>query len=127
GKVKAAEKAGSKSKSARGPAFEAADVPDATFHDGALADMALAALRDIKKKRKPFFLAVGFVRPHLPFVAPKKYHELYDPATIELAPNPFRPKGAPSYAVQEGGELRVYEGIPTGHLSGDLARELKHS
>src|SRR5439155_12556642 len=60
-------------KAARGPAYESADVPDNTYHDGALADMAIAALRDIKAKNQPFFLAVGFIKPHLPFVSPKKY------------------------------------------------------
>ncbi len=47
----------------KGPAYEGADVPDNTFHDGALADMAISALRDIKQKKQPFFLAVGFIRP----------------------------------------------------------------
>lgn len=107
-------------------AYESADVPDNTFHDGKLAEMAIAALREIKQKHQPFFLAVGFIRPHLPFVAPRKYWDLYDPAQIPLAPNPFRPKGAPDYAILEGGELRTYDHIPPGHLSDDLARRLKH-
>ncbi|MEK7677703.1 MAG: sulfatase [Verrucomicrobiota bacterium] len=113
-------------KTVRGPAYEGADVPDNAFHDGALADMAVAVLRDIKQKNQPFFLAVGFIRPHLPFVSPRKYWDLYDPAKIPLAPNPFRPKGAPEYAVLEGGELRSYDSIPKGHLPDDLARRLKH-
>ena len=87
-------------------AYEGVDVPDNTFHDGALADMAVTALRNIKQKNQPFFLAVGFIRPHLPFVSPKRYWDLYDPAKIPLAPNPFRPKGAPDYAILDGGELR---------------------
>jgi arylsulfatase A-like enzyme len=111
---------------AKGPAYEGVDTPDNTFHDGALAEMAITALRDIKQKKQPFFLAVGFIRPHLPFVSPKKYWDLYDPAKIPLAPNPFRPKGAPEYAVLEGGELRSYDSIPHGHLADDLARQLKH-
>ena len=111
---------------ARAAAYEGEPVPDNTFHDGALADNAVAALRALKGKNQPFFLAVGFVRPHLPFVSPKKYWDLYDPAKIPLAPNPFRPKGAPSYAVLEGGELRSYDSIPQGHLPDDLARKLKH-
>ncbi len=113
-------------RTARGPAYEAADVPDNTFHDGALADMAVASLRELKRKEQPFFLAVGFIRPHLPFVAPKKYWDLYDPAAIPLAPNPFRPKDAPEYAILDGGELRSYDSIPKGHLADDLARRLKH-
>jgi arylsulfatase A-like enzyme len=128
-KLEAAKKAGKSAKdagkAARGPAFESAPVADNAFHDGALADMAIAALREMKKDR-PFWLGVGFIRPHLPFVAPKKYWDLYDPAKIELAKNPFRPKGAPSFAVTEGGEMRAYEGIPAGHIPDDLARTLKH-
>jgi iduronate 2-sulfatase len=110
----------------RGPAFELSDVPDETFADGVVADLAIAALKEMKEKNQPFFLAVGFARPHLPFVAPKKYWDMYDPAQIELATNKFRPKDAPAYAVQPGGEMRVYEGIPKGPIPDDLARQLKH-
>ncbi|MEJ7636887.1 MAG: sulfatase [Singulisphaera sp.] len=113
-------------RSGRGPAFEAADVPDETFADGNVAGMAIEALRQIKAKEQPFFLAVGFARPHLPFVAPKTYWDLYDPETIDLAPNPFRPRGAPDYALTGGGELRSYHGIPGGHIPDNLARHLKH-
>ena len=111
---------------ARGPAFEGADVPDNTFHDGALAEMAVKTLGEMAKKNQPFWLGVGFTKPHLPFVAPKKYWDLYDPAKIQLAPNPFRAKDAPEYAVLPGGELRNYQGIPTGPISDDQARQLKH-
>ncbi len=110
----------------RGPAFEAADAPDNHFHDGALADLAVAALQDCAKRGKPFWLGVGFIRPHLPFVAPRKYWDLYDPAKLELAPNPFPPRGAPAYALQPGGELRSYVGIPAGPIPDPLARQLKH-
>jgi arylsulfatase A-like enzyme len=87
------DKGKSKSKSgtppnSRGPAFEAADVPDDTFQDGKVAELAVTALLDMSAKKQPFFLAVGFVKPHLPFVAPKKYWDLYDPAAIQLAPIP---------------------------------------
>ena len=110
----------------RGPAFEGADVPDNTYTDGKVADLAVATLRDLGKQPQPFFLAVGFVKPHLPFVSPKKYWDLYDPAKITLAPNPFRPKDAPEYAVLPGGELRSYHGIPQGSIPDELARQLKH-
>ena len=115
-----------KQQGARGPAFEAADVPDNTFHDGALADMAIATLREMAKKNQPFWLGVGFTKPHLPFVAPKKYWDLYDPAKIALAPNPFRPKGAPEYAILPGNELLNYQGVPPFPLPDDEARKLKH-
>jgi arylsulfatase A-like enzyme len=113
-------------KNSRGPAFEGADVPDNTFQDGKVADLAVSTLKEISTRKEPFFLAVGFVKPHLPFVAPKKYWDLYDPAKIQLAPNKFRPKDAPDYSILPGGELRNYHGIPEGSIPDDLARQLKH-
>lgn len=110
----------------RGPAFEGADVPDNTFQDGKVAELAVSTLGDLSKKAEPFFLAVGFIKPHLPFVSPKKYWDLYDPAKIALAPNPFRPKDAPDYAIVPGSEMRAYHGIPEGRVPDDLARQLKH-
>lgn len=116
-------------KAARGPrghAFEAGDVPDNFYQDGKVADLAVSTLREISRKREPFFLAVGFVKPHLPFVSPKKYWDLYDRSKIALAPNKFRPRGAPDYAIQPGGELRSYHGIPNESIPDALARELRH-
>ncbi len=113
-------------RNSRGPAFEGADVPDDTFTDGQNAKLAVATLGVMAKQQQPFFLALGFSKPHLPFVAPKKYWDLYDPAKIQLAPNKFRPKDAPDYAIQPGGELRNYHGIPEGSIPDDLARQLKH-
>jgi len=123
GDRKAARKA---AKGPRGPAFESADVPDNHYTDGRTADLAVETLRALGKKGAPFFLAVGFSKPHLPFVAPKKYWDLYDPAKITLAPNRFRPRGAPDYAILPGGELRSYHGIPEGQIPDDLSRQLKH-
>jgi iduronate 2-sulfatase len=111
----------------RGPPFQAVDVPDNALHDGELADMAVAALRGLEVKSQPFFLAVGFIRPHLPFVAPKKYWDLYESASIPLAPNPFPPRGAPDYAIVPLGEVHSYAGVPKDrHLPDDYARKLKH-
>lgn len=110
-----------------GPAYESADVPDNAYLDGAVADLAVAALAErAAQPQQPFWLGVGFSKPHLPFIAPKKYWDLYNPAQIALAPNPFRAKDAPDYAVLPGGELRNYYGIPAGHIPDDLARTLKH-
>jgi arylsulfatase A-like enzyme len=113
-------------KNSRGPAFEGADVPDSLFQDGKVAELAVATLQEMSKKKEPFFLAVGFIKPHLPFVSPKKYWDLYGPAKIQLAPNKFRPKDAPDYAILPGGELRNYHGIPDGSIPDNLARQLKH-
>ena len=111
----------------RGPAVESADVPDNAYFDGELCDMALEALGRVAKSDKPFFLAVGFLKPHLPFVCPQRYWDLYDPASIRLAENPFAPAGAPACALHSWGELRTYHGIPkSGPVSDDMARRLIH-
>jgi iduronate 2-sulfatase len=115
------------SRASRGTATEMADVPDNAYTDGAVAELAVDTLRELKEREEPFFLAVGFVKPHLPFNAPKKYWDLYDPAKIELAANPFPPKNVTQYSLTNSGEIRVYEGIPkTGDISPEQARELKH-
>ncbi|OYV06523.1 MAG: iduronate sulfatase [Verrucomicrobiales bacterium VVV1] len=118
---------GGKKEKNRGPAFLATNDADNALHDGQLADMAVAALGGMKEKNQPFFLAVGFIRPHLPFISPKKYWDLYDPAKIPLAANPFRPKDAPGYSIVSGGEIRSYEGVPKDqHFPDDYARQAKH-
>lgn len=109
----------------RGPAWEAPEVADNALPDGKTADQAIEALRKIKDK--PFFLAVGFFRPHLPFVAPKKYFDLYKRADLKLAPNPFPPKDCPKVALTDWSELRAYADIPAkGPLSDAEALDLIH-
>ncbi|MBI1371888.1 MAG: sulfatase-like hydrolase/transferase [Phycisphaera sp.] len=115
------------SRASRAAPYEMADVPDDAYHDGALAEDAIAAMKRLTGQDKPWFLAVGFLRPHLPFNSPKKYWDLYDPAKITLADNPFAPKGAPDFALHNSGEIRVYAGVPNkGALDDDLARTLRH-
>jgi len=110
-------------KKGRGPAWECAEVPDEAYPDGVVATEAVAALRRLKGK--PFFLAVGFYKPHLPFNAPKRYWDMYPPETIDLADNPFKPKGAPDLAMTGWGELRNYPGMPKrGRLTEEQARTL---
>lgn len=109
----------------RGLPWEAPDVADNELADGMIAENAIKLMNEFKDK--PFFLAVGFLNPHLPFVAPKKYWDLYDPASIKLADNPYAPKGAPEYAMTTWGELRKYYDIPAkGPLSDDQARSMIH-
>ncbi len=114
-----------KARPKRGPSWEDPDVPDNALRDGAIADAAIEAMRKVKDR--PFFLAVGFYKPHLPFVAPKKYYDLYDPKTLPLADNPYPPKGAPSLALTNWGELRNYNDIPKkGPLPPGKDRQLVH-
>lgn len=84
---------------------EAADVPDDAYSDGAIARKAGRMLEGLSKGNKPFFLAVGFTKPHLPFVAPQKYWDLYDRGKIQLAPFQSFAKGSPEFAYQPSGEL----------------------
>ncbi len=109
----------------RGPAYEAADVGDDDYADGLGAEKAIAELRRLKDK--PFFLAVGFFKPHLPFNAPKKYWDLYRREDIKLPANRDWPKNMPPVARSNWGELRNYAGMPKrGRLTDDQARTLIH-
>jgi len=112
----------------KGPATESAEVPDNAYGDGRIAEEAIKRLQGAKTKPgQPFFLAVGFSKPHLPFCAPKKYWDLYDPARFRLADIQVPPQGAPEFAPQFGGELRQYLNIPQqGRLPVDLQRHLIH-
>lgn len=112
----------------RGPAFESPDVPDNAYADGARTDLAITQLRRFQNTAKPFFMAVGYSKPHLPFNAPKKYWDLYSEDDIQLADNPFLPRGATEFTPYQFGELRNYYGIPKDDkvLPDDLSRKLKH-
>lgn len=114
----------------RGPSTEGADVPDDTHFDGSRAKVGAAKLRQLartakKEKGQPFFLAVGFTKPHLPFVAPKKYWDLYDRASFQLPPNLGVPPGYPNYARnRNAGEIRAYNDIPLKTPPADWPQEL---
>ena len=112
----------------RGTATENADVADDFYGDGQLALHAVERLQNAAQKPdEPFFIAVGFIRPHLPFIAPKKYWDLYPDAAIPMPKVTTIPEGAPEYAGQFGGELRQYSDIPEkGDLDDDLTRKLIH-
>ena len=111
----------------RGPAFEVSPKSDDELPDGATAAEAVKRLHDLKTKGKPFFLAVGFLKPHLPFVAPKKYWDLYDPNQIPLPTTDHLPKGAPEFAGHNNSELHNYPGVPKGEpIPADFAKQLRH-
>jgi choline-sulfatase len=111
----------------RGPAYESGDVPDDTYTDGKTARLAAKTLGELKQQGKPFFLAVGMAKPHLPFVAPKKYWDLYDPKEIYVPAYQKLPAGAPGFVGHTNGELKSYAGIPDADpVPADLARTLRH-
>jgi iduronate 2-sulfatase len=112
--------------SGHGPPTEMADVADEDYADGELAARAIQALQQrADEPAQPFLLAVGFHKPHLPFVAPKRYWDLYPPASIHLPDNYRVPENAPEEAIHNWGELRQYSGVPPkGPLTEEAAKNL---
>lgn len=114
-----------------GPAYESADVPDHTYIDGHNTQRAIATLNEMVKDgkaEKPFFLALGFSRPHLNWIAPKKYWDLYDPADIKLSTQTTAPKNAAAMGLHASFELRTRAGIPkNGPLGDELSTTLVHA
>ena len=109
----------------RGPAYESADKPDELYPDHQICDKSLADLRRLAKQDKPFFLACGFFRPHLPFVAPQSYWELYPTDQVTLPDNMYFPRDLPRAFNYTWGEMRAYHGIPKqGPVSEDVAVQL---
>lgn len=124
-KAQARQAGGNAVDKVRGLPWEAPDVGDSGLLDGATTDAVIGILKEVQDR--PFFIACGYSNPHLPFVAPKKYWDLYDPAEIELADNPYPPRNAPDYAATSWGELRAYVGMPArGPLSDAQARQAIH-
>jgi iduronate 2-sulfatase len=111
----------------RGAAWESADVDDQAYADGRIATEGIRRLQGYKRDDKPFFLALGFTKPHLPFCAPRKYWDLYDPNDLPQAETTRPPIGAPAYAGKTLGELNQYKPVPSDPpLSDDLKRTLVH-
>ena len=106
---------------------ECADVPDDAYRDGMVASEAIETLGRVKDQ--PFFLAVGFYKPHTPFAAPRKYWDLYDPNRIELATNPEPPIDAPKEATMyDWRYIRNFRDCPDeGPMPDDMARHLFHA
>jgi alpha-L-arabinofuranosidase/arylsulfatase A-like enzyme len=112
-------------KNKRGPFYETPDVPDNTYIDGQTCDRTIKDMQRLANMDKPFFLACGFVRPHLPFYAPKKYWDLYDRDNIEIAPNRYRPKNAPK-PLRGSGEFGSYHDRDIKYNSADFHGTARH-
>ena len=82
------------------PTFEYPDVDDYAYNDGKITKRAINKLKALKSKNKSFFMAIGYVSPHLPFIQPKKYWDMYDHDAIKLADNSFQPKNSPDIAIE---------------------------
>jgi iduronate 2-sulfatase len=111
------QKLGAISSLPRGAAWERLDVADNAYADGRIADEGIRRLRASREREDtPFFLALGFVKPHLPLTAPQKYWDLYDPTAFTLAGNQRDPEGAPDYAGKRGGEIVNYDPLTIKNL-----------
>ncbi|RMG20607.1 MAG: iduronate-2-sulfatase [Bacteroidetes bacterium] len=111
-----------------GPAYEKADVPDQSYIDGYNTDLAIATMQEMAKGDKPFFLGFGFHHPHLNWLTPKKYWDMYDPEEIPLTTQPDPPKNGAAMGLHASFELRVRHGIPkSGPIEPQLARTLRHA
>ncbi|MPZ19413.1 MAG: sulfatase-like hydrolase/transferase [Luteitalea sp.] len=109
----------------QGAPTQRADVPDETYFDGRIAQEAIQSLR--QHKDEPFFLGVGFWKPHLPFNAPKKYWDLFDPDAIPAPLPAGPPTDVPKIALHDFRELRGYAGMPKeGPLTPAQVRHLRH-
>ena len=99
-------------KSIKGPSTECIDLPDNAYQDGVNALLAKDQIIALSKSDKPFFMGVGFSKPHLPFVAPKKYWDLYKREDMPIASFQEHSKNGPLIAYHQSGELRNYLDIP---------------
>lgn len=114
----------------RGAAWESPDAPDEAYADGRVAREVVARLRQASARPdEPFFIAAGFVRPHLPFCAPQKYWDLHDPVKLPQPEITRPPEGAPAEALKRGGEISQYTPVPEHQHNGypeALRRKLVH-
>lgn len=114
------------------PPYECADVADDGYPDGLTANLAVQKLKELSAKEKPFCLAVGFFKPHLPFTSPKKYWDLYNEAEIPLSPFPQIPEGIHRQALHNSSEFNGYlkgdEKVSLNKRASDVyARKLRHA
>jgi iduronate 2-sulfatase len=117
----------------RGAAFESPVAGDTDYADGRVAAETIRRLQAAKLRREkegtPFFIAAGFVRPHLPFSVPKKYWDLYDPEELPMPQYEASPAGSPPVAYKRGGEIAAYKPVPEdldATYSPELKRRLIH-
>ncbi|MEM7600234.1 MAG: sulfatase-like hydrolase/transferase, partial [Verrucomicrobiota bacterium] len=113
----------------RGAAYESPAVEDEAYADGRVAKETIARLAGAKKRLEtdgtPFFIAVGFARPHLPFSAPKKYWDLYDPNELPMPEEESLPVDSPTVAHKRGGEIRNYFPVPDKNDPAEISEETK--
>ena len=93
----------------RGAVFESPEADDVEYADGRVA---AETIKRLQTASKPFFIAAGFVRPHLPFSAPRKYWDMHDPAKLPMPTFEKLPADSPKVAHKRGGEIAAYDPVP---------------
>ncbi|MDB2702165.1 MAG: sulfatase [Wenyingzhuangia sp.] len=113
---------------ASGVAYESADVSDNTYLDGYNTTLAIATMKEMAKNDKPFFIGLGFNKPHLNWVAPKRYWDLYDRKKIKISMQTEAPVNAAAMGLHPSFELRARSNIPKkGEINDELSITLKHA
>ncbi len=112
--------------------YEMGEVDDLGYPDGLTAELAIEKLNELAVKDKPFFLGVGFFKPHLPFNAPKKYWDLYNENELPLSPSSFIPENVNTASLHGSGEFNGYQlgeekGAISGPVSDAYARKVRHA
>lgn len=112
--------------------YEAADVEDEAYPDGLTANLAIKKLQELKDKDQPFFLGVGFFKPHLPFTAPKKYWDMYNEDDIPLPPFADIPENSSKATIHGSGEFNQYKlgeekASVDGPMSDAYVRKIRHA
>lgn len=112
--------------------YEKAAVADTGYADGLTAELAVKNLAELATKKEPFFLGVGFFKPHLPFTAPKKYWDLYKEEEISLSPASILPESVNAASLSQSEEFNQYlAGDEKPSLSKPVsdayARKLRHA
>lgn len=112
--------------------YEMADVEDDGYPDGLITSQAIRKMAELKSRGKPFFLGVGYFKPHLPFNAPKRYWDMYDESSIPVSPNPFIPDNVNAESLHGSSEFNSYRlGDETVSLNGSVSdaysRKLRHA
>ena len=97
------------------PSWSALDVTDHELRDGRTADKAIEVLEVLAEfPNTPFFLAVGFYKPHLPYNSPQRYYDLYNFQTFNIHIDSMTPEGAPRVARTHWNEIKDYQDFPVG-------------
>ncbi len=117
----------------RHPSTAAPDFADNELVDGARTDLAIEDLRRLGKTNEPFFLAMGYIRPHLAWVAPKKYWDMHDPQKLPVVLDAQLTPNTPRYAMTNNSELTHYSDLvdlpkpwDEVRLSPEKARHMVH-